>query len=93
MAQIILHHYPASPVSEKVRTGLGLKRVTWYSAEQNRLPDRLELFAMTGGYRRIRVNDHRLNPRHGISQFQSHWSQRMTSSSGFLTTVPNRPNG
>ncbi|MDG2075546.1 MAG: glutathione S-transferase N-terminal domain-containing protein, partial [Arenicellales bacterium] len=55
MAQIILHHYPASPVSEKVRTGLGLKRLTWYSVEQNRLPDRPELFAMTGGYRRIPV--------------------------------------
>ncbi|MCH2492115.1 MAG: hypothetical protein MK320_04895 [Gammaproteobacteria bacterium] len=49
MAQIILHHYPASPVSEKVRTGLGLKRLTWYSVEPNRLPDRPELFAMTDG--------------------------------------------
>ena len=55
MNRIILHHYPASPVSEKVRTGLGLKQLTWHSVEQNRLPDRPELFAMTGGYRRIPV--------------------------------------
>lgn len=55
MSEIILHHYPPSPVSEKIRTGLGLKQLSWRSVEQNRLPDRPELFAMTGGYRRIPV--------------------------------------
>lgn len=55
MADLILHHYPPSPVSEKIRTGLGLKGLSWSSVEQNRLPDRPELFAMTGGYRRIPV--------------------------------------
>jgi glutathione S-transferase len=55
MAEIILHHYPQSPVAEKVRTGLGLKRLAWRSVEQNCQPDRPELLAMTGGYRRIPV--------------------------------------
>lgn len=55
MADVILHHYPPSPVSEKIRTGFGLKGLAWRSVEQNRLPDRPELFAMTGGYRRIPV--------------------------------------
>ncbi|MGI9499427.1 MAG: glutathione S-transferase family protein [Geminicoccaceae bacterium] len=55
MSEIILHHYPPSPVSEKIRTGLGLKSLAWRSVEQNRLPERPELFAMTGGYRRIPV--------------------------------------
>ncbi len=55
MADIILHHYPPSPVSEKIRTAFGIKNLNWKSAEQNRLPDRPELFAMTGGYRRIPV--------------------------------------
>ncbi len=55
MSEIILHHYPPSPVSEKIRTGFGLKSLTWRSVEQNRLPERPELFAMTGGYRRIPV--------------------------------------
>ncbi len=55
MADIILHHYPPSPVSEKIRMAMGLKQLTWVSAEQNRLPDRPALFAMTGGYRRIPV--------------------------------------
>lgn len=55
MSAIILHHYPPSPVSEKIRTAMGLKKLTWQSVEQNRLPDRPELFAMTGGYRRIPV--------------------------------------
>lgn len=53
--QLILHHYPPSPVAEKIRTAFGIKRLSWYSVEQNRLPDRPELFAMTGGYRRIPV--------------------------------------
>lgn len=55
MADLILHHYPPSPVSEKIRTALGLKKLSWTSVEENRLPDRPELFAMTGGYRRIPV--------------------------------------
>ncbi|BBP02716.1 glutathione S-transferase [Sulfuriferula plumbiphila] len=55
MNEIIIHHYPASPVSEKIRTGMGLKKLAWRSVEHNRLPDRPELFAMTGGYRRIPV--------------------------------------
>ncbi|MEM7778112.1 MAG: glutathione S-transferase family protein [Pseudomonadota bacterium] len=55
MSELILHHYPPSPVSEKVRAGLGIKKATWRSCEQNRLPDRPELFVLTGGYRRIPV--------------------------------------
>ncbi|MGI9489876.1 MAG: glutathione S-transferase family protein [Geminicoccaceae bacterium] len=55
MSDIILHHYPPSPVSEKIRAGFGLKSLEWHSVEQNRLPERPELFAMTGGYRRIPV--------------------------------------
>ncbi len=55
MSDVILHHYPPSPVSEKIRVAMGLKKLTWKSVEQNRLPDRPELFAMTGGYRRIPV--------------------------------------
>lgn len=55
MQDLILHHYPQSPVTEKIRAAMGLKGLAWRSVEQNRLPDRPELFAMTGGYRRIPV--------------------------------------
>ena len=55
MSDLILHHYPPSPVSEKVRVALGIKNATWKSCEQNRLPDRPELFVLTGGFRRIPV--------------------------------------
>lgn len=55
MSELILHHYPPSPVSEKIRTALGFKQLSWHSVEQNRLPERPELMAMTGGYRRIPV--------------------------------------
>ena len=33
MAEIILHHYPLSPYSEKIRVSLGLKGVAWKSVE------------------------------------------------------------
>ena len=55
MTEFIIHHYPQSPVSEKIRLAMGLKKLAWRSVEQNRLPDRPELSAMTGGYRRLPV--------------------------------------
>jgi glutathione S-transferase len=55
MQDFIIHHYPQSPVSEKIRMAMGLKNIAWRSVEQNRLPDRPELLAMTGGYRRLPV--------------------------------------
>lgn len=55
MSEIIFHHYPVSPVAEKVRAAFGVKKLAWRSVEHSRLPDRPELFAMTAGYRRIPV--------------------------------------
>lgn len=55
MSDIILHHYPPSPVAEKIRKGFAIKNLAWVSVVENRLPPRPELFAMTGGYRRIPV--------------------------------------
>ena len=55
MSGVIFHHYPLSPVAEKVRVGFGIKKLAWRSVEHNRLPERPELFAMTAGYRRIPV--------------------------------------
>lgn len=55
MTEIILHHYPQSPVSEKVRVGLGIKDLSWRSVEIPRLPPRPDLIPLTGGYRRTPV--------------------------------------
>ncbi|MFZ5557196.1 MAG: glutathione S-transferase family protein [Pseudomonadota bacterium] len=55
MDEIILHHYPQSPVSEKVRVGLGIKRLAWRSVEVPRLPPKPDLVPLTGGYRRAPV--------------------------------------
>lgn len=55
MDNYILHHYPPSPVAEKIRKAFGIKGLSWCAVEENRLPPRRELFAMTGGYRRIPV--------------------------------------
>jgi len=49
--QVILHHYPQSPVSEKVRVVLGMKGGAWNSVEIPRLPPKPNLVPLTGGYR------------------------------------------
>lgn len=55
MADLILHHYPPSPVSEKVRVALGIKGLAWRSVEIPRLPPKPLLMPLTGGYRRTPV--------------------------------------
>lgn len=55
MTDIILHHYPQSPVTEKVRIGLGIKGLAWKSVEIPRLPPKPDLMPLTGGYRRTPV--------------------------------------
>lgn len=55
MAEIILHHYPFSSFSEKVRAALGRKCLAWRSVEIAGLPPRPLLTPLTGGYRRAPV--------------------------------------
>ena len=55
MTDLILHNYPASPVAEKVRKGLGLKGLAWRDVEIPRLPPKPDVVALTGGYRRTPV--------------------------------------
>jgi glutathione S-transferase len=53
--EIILHHYPASPVSEKVRVALGIKGLAWRAVEIPRVPPKPDVIPLTGGYRRTPV--------------------------------------
>jgi glutathione S-transferase len=55
MPELILHHYPSSPVSEKVRLVLGHKKLTWHSVEVPPIMPKPDLVALTGGYRRAPV--------------------------------------
>jgi len=55
MSEIILHHYPASPFTEKVRLSLGLKGLAWRGVEQPNIMPKPELTPLTGGYRKIPV--------------------------------------
>ena len=55
MADLILHHYPLSPYSEKVRAMLGYTNLHWYSVQTREMPPRPELAILAGGYRRIPV--------------------------------------
>lgn len=52
---IILHEYPASPYSEKVRLALRLKNLSWSRVEISQIMPRPDLIPMTGGYRRTPV--------------------------------------
>ncbi len=55
MSDLIFHHYPQSPVAEKVRAGFGMKSLNWHSVEIPRLPPKPLLMPLTGGYRRTPV--------------------------------------
>jgi glutathione S-transferase len=55
MADIILHHYPASPFAEKVRLGLGLKGLAWKSVTIPMVMPKPDLIPLTGGYRKTPV--------------------------------------
>lgn len=52
---LILHHYPISPVSEKIRATLGFKKLAWKSVYMPSIAPKPDLVALTGGYRRAPV--------------------------------------
>lgn len=52
MNDLILHHYPTSPFSEKVRLMLGHKGLAWKSVHIPRIMPKPDVLALTGGYRR-----------------------------------------
>ncbi|MCU0881447.1 MAG: glutathione S-transferase family protein [Hyphomonadaceae bacterium] len=47
----ILHHYPSSPFSEKVRLAFGIKGVHWASVHIPMMAPKPDLIPLTGGYR------------------------------------------
>ena len=51
----ILHHYPLSPFSEKVRKVLGYKQMHWRSVQQPPVMPKPHQVALTGGYRKTPV--------------------------------------
>jgi glutathione S-transferase len=55
MSGAILHHYDASPFSEKVRVMFGLKELAWSSVVQPNMMPKPNLVPLSGGYRRIPV--------------------------------------
>jgi glutathione S-transferase len=55
MPELILHHYPMSPFSEKIRLALGYKRLSWKSVVIPNVMPKPDVVALTGGYRRTPV--------------------------------------
>jgi len=55
MSDIILHHYPSSPFSEKVRLVFGFKRLAWKSVNIPVIMPKPDLIALTGGYRKTPI--------------------------------------
>jgi glutathione S-transferase len=55
MSDIILHHYPASPFSEKIRVAFGIKKLAWRSVEIPNMMPKPDLLPLTGGYRKTPV--------------------------------------
>ncbi|MEP5766655.1 MAG: glutathione S-transferase family protein [Halieaceae bacterium] len=52
---MILHHYPMSPFSEKIRLMLGYTGINWQSTIAPEMPPRPGVDPLAGGYRRIPV--------------------------------------
>ncbi|MEO7547472.1 MAG: glutathione S-transferase family protein [Ramlibacter sp.] len=52
MPDLILHHYPTSPFSEKIRLILGLKKLAWKSVVIPAIMPKPDVVALTGGYRK-----------------------------------------
>jgi glutathione S-transferase len=55
MTTLILHHYPMSPFSEKIRAMLGYADLSWQSCMTREMPPRPLLARLAGGYRKIPV--------------------------------------
>jgi len=55
MEKFILHHYPFSPYSEKVRSMLAYANVDWFSSITKEMPPRPLMSKLAGGYARIPV--------------------------------------
>ena len=51
MTEIILHHYDASPFTQKALRMLGLKKLEWSSVETPMILPKPDLVCLTGGYR------------------------------------------
>jgi glutathione S-transferase len=54
-ADLILHHYPNSPFSEKVRVAFGIKQLAWKSVVIPNIMPKPDLMPLTGGYRKTPV--------------------------------------
>lgn len=55
MQDLIFHHYPNSPFSEKVRLVLGYKQLAWKSVIIPSISPKPDLLSLTGGYRKTPV--------------------------------------
>ncbi len=55
MSDLIFHHYPNSPFSEKIRLVLGFKKLAWKSVTVPVILPKPDVMALTGGYRRTPI--------------------------------------
>ena len=55
MPELVLHHYPTSPFSEKIRLILGLKKLNWKSVIIPMIMPKPDVVALTGGYRKTPI--------------------------------------
>ena len=58
MTNLILHQYPGSPFSEKIRSLFGYKQQAYQSVEIPVIMPKPDLMALTGGYRKTPVLQH-----------------------------------
>jgi len=55
MKKLVLHHYPNSPFSEKIRLIMGYKSLHWTSVDIPVVMPKPDVVALTGGYRKTPI--------------------------------------
>ena len=55
MTELIFHHYPTSPFSEKIRLIFGHKKLAWRSVNIPVIMPKDDVIALTGGYRKTPI--------------------------------------
>lgn len=55
MSELIFHHYPNSPFSEKIRLVFGFKGLAWRSVVIPAIMPKPDVVALTGGYRKTPI--------------------------------------
>ena len=91
MTDLILHHYDASPFTQRVLRMLGIKGLEWRSVTTPMMPPKDDLLALTGGYRGTPVlqigADVYIDSQRIARELETRYPQQVTAFASSLDTI------